>query len=433
MKRIKLNRLQRRLLRFFTVLFLVWIVWSIFYYASWTRQPEKSTYPTTIGVTSGSYSKQIDEATSHLKGITNRLNVPSFSVAVGHKGKVIWSAAEGFASLETQTSATPKTQYRVGSTSKAITATGVAKLVDMGKINLNSIIGDTIVNWSKKRWDFTMKQLLSHTAGVGNYTDFGLASARYTLCNCNQFNTASEGLKVFNNYKLLYEPGTKFQYSTFDINLASVVLEQAANKPFLDFMNEQVFEPLQMTSTYADHSKPITEHFATFYETKDNYYREYRNLGMAYDINLSYKWAGGGFISTPTDLVKLGNAYLTDAIFISEKTRKEFWTPVKLTDGQVNEQQYALGWRSWPEYKNELLLNGEEMIWMVHHGGVSKGSMNFLVLFPNYDFVIDASINARAETFDDFAKEVRQLANFFLTTIKKKELTNHLLIKKHVE
>jgi CubicO group peptidase (beta-lactamase class C family) len=350
-------------------------------------------------------------------------------VAVGHQGKLIWSAAVGYQDLDQRIPATPKTQYRIGSSSKAVTATGVARAVDQGFIELDAIIGDTITNWSKKEWDFSMRQLLSHTAGVGNYTDFGFASAKYTLCNCYEFKTAAEGLKVFDQYDLIFEPGTSFAYSTFDINLASVVLEQAVSTPFLEYLDNEVFTPLDMRDTYGDHDQPKTEHFATFYETRDGYYREFRSFEQRYDINLSYKWAGGGIISTPTDLVKMGNAYLKDDSFLSHDTKRNLWTPQKLNNGEVNEQDYALGWRSYLSYKSDLLLDGKTPVWMVHHGGVSKGSQNFLIIFPDYDLVIDGSINTNVEDFGTFSKAIYKIANHFLSQVQKEEHTLYSEIK----
>lgn len=432
MKKIKFTKTGRRFLRTIGVLFAIWVVFSVFYITSWTKFPDRKNDPITIGINDPNYSYQIKNATAQLKGTSERIDVPSFSVAVGHKGAIIWSAAEGYQDVASLAPATPKTQYRVGSTSKSITATGVARQVYSKNLDLDAIIGDTITNWQKKEWDFTMRQLLSHTAGVGNYSDFGIASGKYTLCNCYQFNTASEGLKVFNRYDLLYEPGTSFAYSSFDVNLASVVLEQSAGLPFLEYMKKEVFQPLDMQDTYGDHAQDKTEHFATFYQTEDGYFREFRNFEQVYDINMSYKWAGGGFISTPTDLVKMGNAYLNDSTFLDHKTIREFWTPTRLTNGEINVQEYAIGWRSYLEFKNEHLIN-DSPIWMVHHGGVSKGSMNFLVIFPEYDLVIDASINARVVPFSDFSKEVYKIADHFLKDIQKEELVLYKEIKKRSE
>ena len=427
MKKFKLNKIGRRFWRTVCVLFALLVIWNIYYISTLTRFRESA--PITTTVSDPAYKLPIAEATTVLNAIGEDKKLPSFSVAVGHRSKLIWSAAVGYQDMDAGIAATPKTQYRIGSSSKAVTTTGVARAVDAHKINLNTIIGDTITNWTKKKWDFSMQQLLSHTAGVGNYEDFGYDSAKYTMCNCHEFATASEGLNVFDQYDLIFEPGTSFAYSTFDINLASVVLEQAVGAPFLEYMDANVFQPLGMKDTYGDHNRPKTEHFATFYETKDGYYREYRSFEQVYDINLSYKWAGGGFISTPTDLVKMGNAYLKDDSFISHVTKRKFWTPMKLDNGEVNEQLYALGWRSYLEYKNANLLEDETPIWMVHHGGVSKGSQNFLVLFPNYDLVIDASINTNVENFGTFSNEVYKIAHAFLKTIEKEETILYQEIK----
>ena len=428
MKKIRFNKTGRRISRVFGSIFIIWLIWSIYYFYTLTPFPDRGNDPITVGVSNTGYEKSIIKSTKLLKSTTENLNVPSFSIAVGHQGKIIWSAAIGYQNIEENIPATPKTQYRIGSTSKSVTATGVARAVDKNLIELDAIIGDTIINWTKKKWSFTMRQLLSHTAGIGNYEDFGFKSARYTLCNCHQFHTVSEGLKVFDSYNMLYKPGTSFKYSTFDVNLASAVLEQAVDQPFLEYLRNVVFQPLKMYDTYADHTREKTEHFATFYDTDGSYYREYRNFGIKYDINLSYKWAGGGFISTPSDLVKMGNAYLNDSTFISQKTIKEFWVPVRLSSGEVNEQEYAVGWRSYLEYKDQNLLNNDP-VWMVHHGGVSKGSMNFLVIFPDYNLVLDASINARSQSFGIFANEVKKIANAFLETIDKKEIPLYRQIK----
>ena len=158
---------------------------------------------------------------------------------------------------------------------------------------------------------------------------------------------------------------------------------------------------------------------ATFYETSDDQYRRWRTFGfLPMDINLSYKWAGGGLVSTPSDLVKMGNTILTDSTFLSESTQAVFWEPMKLKNGEVNPQRYALGWRSYQDFEHDAF---PQPTWIVHHGGVSKGSMNLLVLFPEHDLVIDASINTKTPEFDLLWNEVMNLAGIFLEAQQKGE------------
>lgn len=406
--------MKRKHLLLFLLSFAL-ITWLGIRYSGWHSLPEDPPLPQLQGITDTNYRAEIEEARAYLQKIPDILHVPSFSVAVAQSGKVIWSEAIGYANIAAQKPATPNTQYRIGSTSKAVTATGVARLVERGLLNLDDSVGHRIPNFPPKRWNFTTRQLLSHTAGIGNYEDFiGVYSAFTTLCNCRQFNTVTEGLDVFNDFELLFQPGTDFKYSSFDIILASAVIEETSGAPFLKYMNQEIFYPLGMSATLGDHSGPAP-HLATFYESDGSRFREWRSFGLyPNDINLSYKWAGGGFLSTPSDIVKLGSAWLTDSTFIQPATRRIFFTPQTLSDSSVNEQRYALGWRSYDDYQSKDLLNGEEEVWIVHHGGVSKGSMNLLVLFPKYELVINASINARAAEFSDFWREVMVLAGKFL-------------------
>ena len=428
MKIIRLNKTGRQFWRTTVMIFVLWMVYTLYYYATWKSMPTEIVPPLTTEVKAPNYDQLIARAGAVFKNVSRRIDVPSVSLAVGHKGKLIWTTAEGYQDIDQQIPATPKTQYRIGSTSKSVTATAIALAVQENLLDLDAPITE-IDNWPSKPWDFSMRQLLSHTAGIGNYMDFGIKSAKYTLCNCFEFQTATEGLKVFNDYDMLYQPGTDFAYSTFDVNLASAILEQRVQSSFPEYVKQTVFEPLEMHSSYADHHKPKSKAMATFYQTDNEWYREYRSFGLLYDINLSYKWAGGGFISTPEDLVKLGNAWVADSTFLEPDLRRQFWTPVRLDNGEMNAQEYAVGFRSNLHYSDDLLSNTGQTFWIVHHGGVSKGSQNFLLIFPNYELVIDAAINANVAPFSKLSNEVKKIAAVFLAGLDKKETQMFRLIE----
>ena len=80
--------------------------------------------------------------------------------------------------------------------------------------------------------------------------------------------------------------------------------------------------------------------------------------------------------------------------------RQQFWSPQRLASGQVNAQSYAVGWRFNPssliEYQGKPLLHA-------HHGGVSKGAMSWLVVYPELQLVVALNSNSKAETFQAFA------------------------------
>jgi CubicO group peptidase (beta-lactamase class C family) len=388
-----------------------------YYLFSWDELPNNRKYEKTTGISDSNFNKQIQVSSKKLEILVDSLNVPSVSIAIGVDNKIVWSEAIGYADLNNKIKATPKTTYRIGSTSKAVTSVAIMTLVQQNKLNLDHSVADILPDYPTKKWKFTTKQLLSHTAGFPDYEDLS-SGGFYTLLNFKQFNTVEEGLIVFKDVPLLFKPGEQFRYSSFDVVLASRVIEKISDQDFLTYLDNNIFQALKMDNIYGDHSNKKSEYEAEFYQTSSgNSYRGWHTFGIPHqDQNLSYKWAGGGLLSTPSDLVKMGNALLNDTSFVSVEVRNLFFEPQRLYSGEINEQKYALGWRSYYDHATEHLLGEDKPVWMVHHGGVSKGSMNLLCLFPNERVVIDVAINGRQKEFDfsPFWYQVMDLVQPFL-------------------
>jgi CubicO group peptidase (beta-lactamase class C family) len=123
---------------------------------------------------------------------------------------------------------------------------------------------------------------------------------------------------------------------------------------------------------------------------------------------LSQKLASGGLIAKPRDLAMMGSYWLDDS-YISTDTRRDFWEPVLLESGAVNEQNYGVGWRlkTW-------LINEQEVV-NLNHGGVSKGAQCWLMILPEHDLVLALSINTRTETFQEFSALAAELLAIFLS------------------
>jgi len=398
-------------------LFLFGTLLSLYNFSLWEPFNNDEKYPVTRSVSAIEHSEVIKRAEDRLIRARDSLHVPSISAAVGLAGNLIWSSAVGYADIENRIPATPKTIYRLGSTSKAVTSTLIMRLTNEGLIQVDDTVNSLIPQLPADRPMITWRQLLSHTAGFGNYGDFGLKSAFYTICNCIQFDNVDEALRLFIESPLLFEPGEDFEYSSFDVIAASKAVETVTQLPFPESLDDYLFDQLGMNYTFGDHAPDVAGSEAVFYELHQNNFRKWRSRNISsHKVNLSYKWAGGGLISTPTDMVKMGNALVSDTTFISREIRDSFWEPVVLANGEVNEQQYASGWRSYSSYATEHLLGEDTGVRMVHHGGVSKGSMNLLALFPEYELVINVSVNGREDEIDftPFWFEVMKIARPFL-------------------
>lgn len=341
--------------------------------------------------------------------------LPSLSVAVAIEGQIVWAAASGFADIETKTPATLATRYRIGSTSKAVTATALARLVDQGIMTLDEPINIWETDLPNKAWySLTPRQLASHTAGIVDYKqNRDIAGLFHTIRARKQFDSVSESLSIFDGNSLKYKPGTQFHYSTFDVILLSAVMESASGIPFPDLIRREVSMPLETPGLAPDHQDRFMRDRATFY------LRDAEGVRQWAQVNHSFKWAGGGLIATSSDLAKIGAAWL-DPTYIKPATREAFWTPQALSDGQINPQSYAIGWRSNPDFKHP----GEsEPVWMVHHGGVSKGAYSWLVVYPDLGAVVALNSNARLDNFPDFPAIEQKISSLFFKHLRTTEET----------
>lgn len=340
----------------FTMAF-IWFAWPIYQFLAYegklpmwfpTDIDAPDQYPRT---TDFSLHPQSSLALDLLAQHREKIHAPSMSAAVAIDGKIVWAGAVGWANIEKQIPATTDTQFRIGSTSKAVTATLLAKLFQDGKIVLDKPIADYYPDLPNPQWEnITPRQLASHSSGLPDYLDnYGDLWGFYYLFTLDKrYTSVGESLEVFDDNALLFEPGSQFNYTSFNTVLQSVVLEAAAGKPFLNAMRDNIFMPLEMSATGAEYELSQPNSLATFYWNKDGKYPAFR---VWKKVDLSHRLAGGGFISTPSDMVKLGSAWLDDR-FVAAETRQLFWQPQTLRDGSINSQNYALGWR-WANYEDE--------------------------------------------------------------------------------
>ena len=136
-------------------------------------------------------------------------SVPGISVAIANKDGIIWSEGFGYSDLENEVAMTKNTKLRIGSIAKVITAAGLMRLYDQGKIDLDDDIRGLVSEWPKKHEKITLRQLTSHTSGIRHYK-----SEEEFLSNVKYKNTI-DALNIFKDDQLEFKPGTEFGYSTF--------------------------------------------------------------------------------------------------------------------------------------------------------------------------------------------------------------------------
>ena len=279
------------------------------------------------------WTDAVERAKPLVRAHLTQRNVPGLSVAVGVGGELVWSEGFGWADLEKQLPVTPDTVFRIGSVSTALTSAAAGLLMEQGRLNLDEEVQAYVPTFPKKEWPVTLRQLMGHTGGVRHFDDEEFMPRG--VCE-----KTLDGLAIFADDPLVFEPGSRFRFSTFGWILVSAALETAAKEPILTFMRRQIFEPLGMSGTAPDSATAPPADRATLYWPRVG---EDPRYGYDTDSDADYSCfsGAGAFLSTPSDLVKFAMA-LANGKLLKSETMKLLQTSQRLTSGE--ESEYGLGW-----------------------------------------------------------------------------------------
>jgi serine beta-lactamase-like protein LACTB, mitochondrial len=307
------------------------------------------------------------DARAHAHKIGNELlarGIPGLAIAVAVDGRMVFAEGFGYADLEQRVPAWPATKFRIGSISKPLTAVALMQLVEQHKVDLDAPVQNYVPSFPEKGTRITPRLLAGHLAGIRHYKDDEFLIAKH-------YDTIVEGLKIFQDDPLVAPPGTKYSYSTYGFNLLSAVIESASGETFLDYMQRHVFDALGLAHTTADENRRIVDERSRFYSRTTN-----GALENAPYVDNSYKWAGGGFISTPEDIVRFGSALLRPG-FLSADSLNLLFSSQKTIAGQ--ETNYGIGWALQKSQSGQRIYQ---------HSGGSVGGTCQLIVYPETRVVV---------------------------------------------
>ena len=291
---------------------------------------------------------------------------PGLAVAIAVKGELAVVHEYGFSELS---EAIPvqalESKFRIGSTSKSLTAFLIAKFHQDERIDIDEPIVSYLPELDTSFEETTIRQLAGHLGGVRHYSEMS------ELGNTQEYATTADALSIFIDDALVSAPGETFSYSTYGYTLLSAVLERATGESFLSLMEDEVTEPLGLANTVPD-----TQNIKVPERTEFYYLGEDGNYVVGDTINSSYKWAGGGYLSTAVDLANFGIAHFDDSI-LGDSSRELLWTSQKTASGSATD--YGIGW---------FIHDG----WVEHAGG-ALGGTTLLRIYPNEEIVVAITAN----------------------------------------
>ena len=222
-----------------------------------------------------------------------RTGVPSASIAVVKDGALVYVKAYGDAKVEPKVPATTQMRYSIGSISKQFTAAAILLLQEQGKLSLDDKVAKYIPDLTRAN-EVTIRQLLAHTSGYQDYWP-----QDYVMRPMLEPISARKLMDTWAKIPLDFEPGTKWQYSNTNYVIAGAIVEKVARMPFFQFLQQNIFKPLGMTSVLDVDQERLSE------SDPIGYVRYALGpLRVAPKEGKGWLFAAGQLAMTPEDLAK---------------------------------------------------------------------------------------------------------------------------------
>lgn len=299
--------------------------------------------------------------------------VPGISVTIVQDGQPLLKKGYGYTNLEKRIPVHPENSiFRIASISKCITGLALGKMVEDGLLDWNDSFYKHVPYYPKKEYDFTLRQLASHTAGIREYR-----GKEYAL---NKPYSIKESVEIFKDDPLVFEPGKGYLYNSFDFVLLSLAMQEASGITFGDYVKEKVLKPLGMHSTFTPLELESVHKVKRDISCSEFHTKRVSGFKKAVDVDNNYKLAGGGYLSTSVDISKMGQAILEKRL-VSNDTYEQLLTS-QIINGQAT--YYGLGFQASQD------MNARPF---VGHVGNSVGAYTNFFVYPQEQLVISILIN----------------------------------------
>lgn len=338
-----------------------------------------------LGTTLVSAQSTLDASIhEYVKAEMARQHIPGLALLVTRDGDIVRADGFGLANLELQVPVKPETIFQSGSVGKQFTATAVMMLVEEGKIGLDDSLAKYFPNAPPSWNGVTVRELLSHTAGFGDYPK---------TFDFRKDWTEPQLLKMVESIPLAYPPGTKWEYSNLGYLTLGILIHRVTGEFYGDFLQKRVFRPLGMQTTRIISEADIIPNRAAGYRLVKGELKNQEWVAPA--INTT---ADGSLYFSILDLAKWDSA-LYEGKLLKPSSFDLMWTPMKLKNGQPNKAGYGFGW--FIEQRN-----GHRCI---HHDGSWQGFESAIDRYADDHLSVVALANLAGSKPGEITKHVAEI------------------------
>ncbi|WP_302428189.1 serine hydrolase domain-containing protein [uncultured Prevotella sp.] len=293
-----------------------------------------------------------------------RWEIHGAQLAISRHDSLLYARGFGYADKDSKIPMEPSYIMRMASVSKLVTATGIMKLRDMGKIRLSDkvfgpkgILNDTFYVNSirdKRYFDITVEQLLRHKAGFTNYAGDAIFSTRYIMQQ-NHLTTPPDHrtlLRIVLRRHLGYTPGTAQRYCNIGYTLLSLIIEKRTGMSYENFMQRYVLYPagcydFHIAGNYLKDRRPNETVY--YMHSSSVPVPEFNNSGRmvvrCYGENdITTALGAGAWVASAAELCRLVASIDGDRIVPDVISPQA----VKLMTQEMPDHQFSLGWNFTP-------------------------------------------------------------------------------------
>jgi len=304
-------------------------------------------------------------------------NLPLLSIILVDENGVVWSGKAGSPGKGLKDVSGADITYKIGSVSKLFTDIAVMQFVEQGILDIDAPVTHYLPKFKPDNLygvDITLRMLMSHSSGlvreppVGNYFDPSEPSLEDTIDSLNKTT-------------LVYEPGTKVQYSNAGIAVVGYVIQTIGGKPFASILNDKLLTKLGMSSSaFTPEENVLTNLPAAYMST----YQGTRPVAPTFELGIA---PAGSMYSTMNDLARFMDALIKkgegeNGRILKASTLDQMWTPqTDILSGR--DRSFGIGF-SLSE------LDGEKS---VEHGGAIYGFATQMKVLPGKKIGVAISTN----------------------------------------
>ena len=333
-----------------------------------------------------------DKASTYVRDEMQRQHIPGLALLVARGGKIVQAEGFGLSNVELQVPVKPETIFQSGSVGKQFTATAVMMLVEEGKVGLDDPLTKYFPDAPSSWKEVTVRELLSHTAGFGDYPE---------TFDFRKDWTEAELLKLVEGIPLAYPPGTKWDYSNLGYLTLGILIHRVTGEFYGDFLQQRIFHPLGMETTRIISEADIVPNRAAGYRLVKG---ELKNQEwVAPMLNTT---ADGSLYFSILDLAKWDAALYTEKL-LKPSSFDQMWTPAKLKSGQPNKAGYGFGWAIGDRHGHHV----------ISHDGAWQGFQTTIARYVNDQLTVVVLANLAESNPSAIADHV---ADLYLSDAKNK-------------